>query len=214
MLSIKGDEPMRRKDDSAAEKILECAKEEFMEKGFSEASMRTIAEKAGYTTGMVYSRFADKDELFRAVVEEGADELYSFFLETQSEFAAFPAERQRAEMHSYVEDKIEIMVEIIYRRFDVFKLIVCKSAGSSYQYYIDKMVEVETDNTFRFINVLKANGLKINEVRADLNHMLASAMFNGMFEVVAHDLPKEDALSYIRQLQYFFNAGWDKLLGI
>lgn len=205
---------MRRKDDLAAEKILECAKEEFMEKGFTEASMRTIAERAGYTTGMVYARFADKNELFNALVQEGGDKLYNYFSFVQDEFASFPAERQRTEMHSYVDNKVGNMVDIIYDYFDSFKLIVCKSAGSSYQYYIDKMIDVETRNTVRFINVLKDMGIGICEVRADLNHMLASALFNGMFEVVAHDLPKEDALSYIRQLQYFFNAGWDKLLGL
>ena len=44
--------------------------------------------------------------------------------------------------------------------------------------------------------------------------MLSSAMFNGMFEVVSHDLSREDAFDYICQLQRFFNAGWDCLLGL
>lgn len=205
---------LKKKDDLAVNKILECAKEEFMEKGFSEASVRTIAEKAGYTTGMVYARFADKNELFRAIVEDGANELYDYFKKTEDDFANFPPARQRDEMHAYVDEKVDVMVDIIYDHFDAFKLIVCKSAGSSYAYYIDKMIEIETDNTVRFINALKEIGQPINDVRADLNHMLASALFNGMFEVVAHDLSKEDARVFIKQLQYFFNVGWDKLLGL
>lgn len=205
---------MRKKDDQAVQKILECAKDEFMEKGFMDASMRAIAERAGYTTGMLYARFADKNELFNALVSEGGDKLYHYFCFVQDEFASFPAERQREEMHSYSYDKVGRMVDIIYDDFDAFKLIVCKSAGSSYQFYIDKMIEVETENTVRFINVLNDMGIQTREIRADLNHMLASALFNGMFEVVAHDLPKEDAVSYIRRLQEFFHAGWDKLLGI
>lgn len=205
---------MRKKDDCAVERILECAKEEFMEKGFLDASMRAIAEKAGYTTGMLYARFADKDELFHALVREGADKLYRYFCFVEDEFAAFPPERQKGEMHSYVEGKVNEMVDVIYDYFDAFKLIVCKSAGTSYQYYIDKMIDVETENTVRFINVLRKMGVECSTVRADLNHMLASALFNGMFEVVAHDLSKQDALTYIKQLQIFFNAGWDKLLGL
>ena len=50
---------MRTKNELAVDKILECAKEEFMEKGFEGASMRSIAEKSGYATGMVYGRFAE-----------------------------------------------------------------------------------------------------------------------------------------------------------
>lgn len=205
---------MRKRDDLAVEKILECAKEEFMEKGFSDASMRSIAEKAGYTTGMLYARFADKNEMFNALVSEGADKLYDYFTFVEDEFASFSPEKQRKEMHSYVDGKVVEMVDIIYDYFDAFKLIVCKSAGSSYQFYIDKMIDVETANTVRFIKVLNDMGVETCEIRADLNHMLASALFNGMFEVVAHDFAKADALSYIRQLQDFFNAGWDRLLNI
>ncbi len=205
---------MRRKDDLAAEKILECAKEEFLEKGFAEASIRAIAEKAGYTTGMIYSRFADKSALFRALAEEGAGLLYDCFLQAQNDFAALPPARQKAEMHSYVDEKVDRMVDIIYEHFDAFKLIVCKSAGSGYEYYIDKMIDIETENTARFIGVLHGLGVHTENIRADLNHMLASALFNGMFEAVAHDMPKEDARVYIKQLQIFFNAGWDKLLGL
>ena len=61
---------------------------------------------------------------------------------------------------------------------------------------------------------VKGAGYEIADIRKDLAHMLASAMFNGMFEVVMHDLSREDARQYILKLQEFFNAGWDKLLGL
>lgn len=99
------------------------------------------------------------------------------------------------------------MIDIIYDNFDAFKLIVCRSAGNGYEYYIDKMIDVETKNTVRFIIKFNEAGIKMNDVRADLSHMLASAMFYGIFEVVAHDLPREEARGYIKQVQDFFNAG-------
>ena len=203
---------MRKKDELAVDIILECAKEEFMEKGFEGASMRAIAERAGYTTGMLYGRFADKSQLFRELVSAAADRLFGYF--SEDAFAAFPADRQYREMHSYVGEKVDVMMDIIYDNFDAFKLIVCKSAGSGYEYYIDQMIEIETKNTMRFIRALNEAGIPINEVRADLSHMLSSAMFNGIFEVVAHDLPREEAKHYVVQVEEFFNAGWDKLLGL
>lgn len=205
---------MRTKNELAVDKILECAKEEFMEKGFEGASMRLIAERAGYTTGMVYGRFADKSQLFKELVCDAADKLFDYFSGTEEEFATYPPERQYNEMHTYVDSKVDVMIDIIYDNFDAFKLIVCKSAGSGFEYYIDKMIDVETANTVRFIKQLNGAGIKMNEVRADLSHMLSSAMFNGIFEVVAHDLPREEARGYIKQVQDFFNAGWDKLLGL
>ena len=188
---------MRKKDELAVDIILECAKKEFMEKGCEGASMRAIAERAGYTTGMLYGRFADKSQLFRELVSAAADRLFGYFSGAEDAFAAFPADRQYREMHSYVGEKVDVMMDIIYDNFDAFKLIVCKSAGSGYEYYIDQMIEIETKNTMRFIRALNEAGIPINEVRADLSHMLSSAMFNGVVQV-----------------EEFFNAGWDKLLGL
>lgn len=205
---------MKKKDEIAVDKILECAKDEFMEKGYEGASMRTIAERAGYTTGMLYARFADKSRLFKELVGEAADKLFNYFSKAEDDFAELPPEQQHSDMHTYVESKVDVMIDIIYDNFDAFKLIVCKSAGSGYDYYIDKMIDVETANTVRFIEDLNRAGIQIKEVRADLSHMLSSAMFNGIFEVVAHDLPREEARGYIKQIQDFFNAGWDRLLGL
>ena len=205
---------MKFKDEEAVGQILECAKEEFMQKGFADASMRTIAEKAGFTTGMLYSRFADKNELFSALVKEGADKLYSYFADVQEEFAEFPAAQQVTEMQTYTSGKMRTVLDIIYEYFDTFKLIVCHSAGSSYERYIDRMIEYETDSTERFMRVLQKNGTSVETVRRDINHMLASALFNGIFEVVAHDFPKEDALEYVDAVCEFFYAGWDKLMGL
>lgn len=109
---------MRTKNELAVDRILECALSEFMEKGFEGASMRTIADKSGYTTGMMY------------------------------------AERQYKVMPTNVDKKVDVMIDIIYDNYDAFKLIVCRSAGNGYEYYIDKMIDVETKNTVRFIKSL------------------------------------------------------------
>lgn len=204
---------MRRKDELAVDKILECAKAEFMEKGFADASMRSIAEKAGYTTGMLYGRFADKTQLFNELVEEPANRLFDYFTSAENTFFSMTPQKQYKDMHALVEEKVKAIIDIIYSDFDVFKLIVCKSAGSGYEYYIEKMVNLETENTLRYVDRLRENGIAVNDVRADLTHMLTSALFNGVLEIVWHDFPKEDALQYVTEVQNFFIAGWDYLFG-
>ena len=79
---------MTKPIEGVSEKILACAKEEFLEKGYSEASLRTIAAKADTTTGSIYSRFRDKEGLFGAIVEPAAEGLTRIFLKTQEEFHA------------------------------------------------------------------------------------------------------------------------------
>ena len=57
-------------DVSIDPRLLESAKRHFLEDGFEKASLRTICEDAGITTGALYKRYSGKDELFTAVVRE------------------------------------------------------------------------------------------------------------------------------------------------
>lgn len=196
-------------------KILDAARAEFLQKGFMEASMRSIAERAGYTTGILYSRFAEKDKLFCALVDEGGSALYDYFNQVQEDFAAMPAQTQYTTMNSYTDEKVDHMVDIIYDNFDAFKLIICCSAGSSYEKYVDRLVDIEMYHTRRYIQLLTDMGHPPRtELREDFSHMISSALFNGMFEVVAHDFSREEARSYYAMMEEFFHAGWNKLLGL
>jgi AcrR family transcriptional regulator len=61
-----------RRDESQAqtrEALLSAASRLFDDHGFAATSITDIAEEAGYTTGAVYSNFANKDDLFLAVIE-------------------------------------------------------------------------------------------------------------------------------------------------
>jgi AcrR family transcriptional regulator len=51
------------------ERLLDAAVEVFNRLGYVGASLEAVAEAAGYTKGAVYSNFATKAELFRAVME-------------------------------------------------------------------------------------------------------------------------------------------------
>ena len=61
------------KDDEIKVKIAEVAKQEFLELGYVDASMRNISAKAGLTTGSLYNRFRDKAELFEYIVGDAVN---------------------------------------------------------------------------------------------------------------------------------------------
>ena len=50
--------------------VLAAARRRFEDDGFHGASLDAIAEEAGFSKGVVYSRFGSKDELFLAVLED------------------------------------------------------------------------------------------------------------------------------------------------
>ena len=75
------------------------------------------------------------------------------------------------------------------------------------------MVEVEVESTFCYIDVLRSLGHDVPELDKDLCHMITSGMFDGMFEVLKHDMPKDKAKQFIAQLMEFHTAGWMKIMG-
>ena len=50
-----------------------------MEKGYNDASVRSIAKQAGLTTGAIFRYFADKESLFAALVSLVADHMLDLY---------------------------------------------------------------------------------------------------------------------------------------
>lgn len=76
------------------EKILSCAKEEFLEKGYTDASIRTIAQNAGVSTSTIYTRYSDKEGLFRFLVEPVAKGLKELLRQSLSDFSSLTGHEQ------------------------------------------------------------------------------------------------------------------------
>lgn len=59
--------------------MLQSAQREFLDKGYEKASLRSIAQNAGVTTGALYVRFPNKSALFAALVEPYPAHLLGLF---------------------------------------------------------------------------------------------------------------------------------------
>jgi AcrR family transcriptional regulator len=64
------------------EKIVQQARTLFVEKGFQDVSMRSIAKQVGCTHGALYYHFKNKVELFDAIVEVDFSELNNLLEDT------------------------------------------------------------------------------------------------------------------------------------
>ena len=195
------------------QKILDAGMEEFQEKGFRDASLRKIVKNAGVTTGAFYGYFSSKEALFASIVEPHAAAVMGRFMTAQTVFAELPKEEQPAHMGKESGECVEWMIDCIYDHYEPFKLLICRSDGTSYENFVDNMVNIEVESTFRYIDVLKSLGHDVPELDKELCHMIASGMFDGMLEVLRHDMPKERAKQFIAQLQEFHTAGWAKNMG-
>lgn len=205
---------MQAEESKTLQKILEAGKSEFLEKGFKSASLRNIVKTAGVTTGAFYGYFSGKEALFASLVEEHAKAIMNIFMSAQEEFVKLPSEVQAKHMGVESRSSLNSIIDYIYNHFDEFKLLICKSEGTSYENFIHHMVEIEVEQTLAFIDVLRSQGKNVPNMEKEVCHMIVSGMFSGIFELIQHDMKKENARKYVSELQDFYIAGWSKILGI
>lgn len=204
---------MEDKSPDTLKRIQETALEEFSEKGFLGASLRQIVKNAGVTTGAFYGYFSSKEALFASLVEPHAAAIMGMFMKAQTSFAELPEEEQPAHMGVESSDCISWMVDYICQHREPVKLLLCRAEGTAYEHFVHNMVEIEVEYTLQYMDVLRRLGRDIPVLNRSLCHIIASGMFNGIFEIVIHDMPYEQALRDVEQLREFYTAGWLKLSG-
>ena len=82
---------VRMAGDERHQQILEVAMKLFSKDGFEGTTTKKIATKAGVSEATVFKHFANKDELYRAILDEKA--CSSFFTDPFEKIARFIEER-------------------------------------------------------------------------------------------------------------------------
>ena len=198
--------------ETTLQKINQIAIAEFLEKGFRGASLREIVKKAGVTTGAFYGYYKSKEELFSALVKPHADYVLEYFKKKVDEFMSVPKEEWAAKMTSYSRVGINAIYEYAYANKIAFKLILKASAGTVFENFIHDLVELEIEATHIFYKEMESQGCSTYSLNKNLEHMIISGEFSALFELIIHDIPKEEGLQCVDQLYRFYEAAWYSFL--
>lgn len=136
---------MAKQIEGVSERILNCAKEEFLDKGYTDASLRVIAAAAETSTNSIYVRFKDKEGLFSAIVEPVLNEMIERFLKIQETFYHMDQASQRAHMAEYADGGTMELVQYMYEHLDEFRLLLDASYGTRFHNFVDELVRIEVD---------------------------------------------------------------------
>ena len=202
---------MARREEGVTERLIESARVEFLEKGYDGASLRSIADRAGSSKGAIYIRYADKADLYAAVVKPAADGLIECLASTFGEFGRIPADEQEIRMHSFADDGIAKMIDYIYDHFKDFEILVCSGEESLYSSLMDRLVELDTETTYRYIEAVGNDAVETGRLTPEIMHMINTACFTGIFEIVRHGMDREAAKHYVYRLCRFYRAGWSTI---
>ncbi|WP_242987565.1 TetR/AcrR family transcriptional regulator [Anaerobacterium chartisolvens] len=191
---------------------MEEGKREFLEKGFNDASLRNIVKRAGVTTGAFYGYYRDKEAFFEAMVSPAVNGLMKLLLSAHKSFDELPQDVKKSCVYTYSISYHNELVSYIYDHFTEFKLLITCSGGTAFSDFINSLVEAEEEATLRFVESTGNDALSSGRATPELIHIISSAYFSAVFEVVAHDMTREAADSYIESLRQFFTAGWKTIL--
>ena len=194
------------------DKIMAAAWREFLTYGFTDASMRRIASEAGMSASGLYKHFPSKEDMFSALVEPAFQGLMALYRQEET------AEREALEAGIVTEKwqdggEARLAMTYIYDHLDAFRLLICKSQGTRYESFLHDLAAEEEKTTMAMMDLLKANGGRINEVDRRELHLLVTANVNAVFQAVEHDFTREEAMRYADTLDRFFSKGWQVFFG-
>lgn len=208
---------MRPLNDVLAARILAAAKDEFLDKGYRNASVRCIAAAAGVTTGALYRYYSNKEALFDALMSAPAEEFYRRYKKYSDGFSSKKLDDQLAtlpEISVNPNGDISLFMKYIYENYDAFKLIACCSAGTKYEDYAERLIDIETKSGTVLVRLMQKEGRLTVDADDMLIHIISSTLFTGVFEIISHDANAADAERHINALRAFYTAGWYEMLGI
>lgn len=195
-----------------SEKLVECAKTEFLEKGFDGASLRNVAKNAETSTSSIYIRFGDKDGLLLYITKPVTDGFIGIYKAVQQDFSELPSDVQSETVNEYSTNGMFKLIDYIYDNFDVFRILLDSSCDKFFRVFEHELIDIELDYTLKFMEAVGCRSLDEKKVTPDFLHIVISCFFNGFFEPVRHSMTKDEAYRYIGMLSQYHRAGFGTFL--
>lgn len=188
--------------------LLECAKREFLEKGYMKASLRNICKEAGVTTGALYFFFKDKEDLLAALVEEPLRQLYAIMEEHYA--TEMYNEDQVAQLDIANDGDLEASRQIIrqmYANREAFLLLLTKSQGSRFENCLDEVVDI-SEQQYRRLCDMETNATGRPRVDDYMTHWMAHIMVDTFVHLFLHETEVRVALKHVDALTMYLVRGW------
>lgn len=204
---------MARQIEGVAERIVDAAKREFLDKGYVEASLRTIAAEADTSTNSIYVRFGDKEGLFSAIVEPVLNEMTERFIRIQERFHLMTPEEQAERMPKYADGGTSELIDYMYEHLEEFRLLLDASYGTRFHNFVDELVRIEVEYTYKFMEAVGYSDKFGDAVTQKLLHIVTTSRFESIFEIIRHGMSRKEATEYIELLSRYHRCGFIEIFG-
>ena len=197
---------MANRDHSLDDGIVQAAYSEFLTYGFQKASLHKIAEKAGVTTGAIYTRYKNKDALFASLLQDFFEAMKTLFTPIAEEYEKAKHSAQPEDILRAINAEERIYFQLLTGHYDDCTLFFCRSDGSSVETMLHELMEQKAEQTVEFFSQLY--GKKPN---ADAIRLLMGAQFWYFRQLLDKHLEEDEMFACLQAVLDFTNAGWRQL---
>ena len=194
---------MALRDHSLDDKITAAAMQEFSDKGYTGASLRKIAEKAGATVGAIQIRYKSKDELFASLLKPLLDGIESLFQSTKADYHMGAGADFLPALKISMQHESAAILHLIFDHYEEAVLLLCRSTGSSFEHYFDGIVQSKIKESIVFFQ--NSGFIRVDE---KLLGLLISAQFDSYRRIVAECSDRQAAEMYMESLMTYHIGGW------
>lgn len=198
--------------ENVRQRILDVARLEFYNRGFTKTSMRDIASKVGVGVGNLYNYFSSKDELFRSVLSPVVSACYAMFDKHHGRNGQDAILMTR---NDYLISTVSDYMAILKGHRNLLKILLFKSQGSSLENF---RIEFTDKATAQVKAWFAANKLRYPEMNIDVSdfmiHLHTVWMFTMFEELLMHRITGEKMERIVKEYIDFEINGWKHILHI
>ena len=199
---------MALRNHSLDDKITAAALEAFLDKGYTGASLRKIAQKAGVTVGAIQVRYESKDALFVSLLQPLLNAIQALFQSTKADYYTGAGADLLESLKASMRRESEAILRLIFDHYEQAVLLLCRSAGSSLEHAFDAIVQRKIEESIAFFR--QAGGIAMDE---RLLGLLISTQFDHYRRIVMECSERKEAEAYMDALMIYHFGGWTALFG-
>lgn len=203
---------MSRNKSETHEIVLKAAKKEFLEKGFENASIRSIGEKAGMTSAALYRHAKSKEDLFCQLVDPFVNEFMNRCMK-HKKLSYNMIDNNSSDLFNVNDNEIAIVIDLSDKYQEEMQLVFCRSAGTKYETFIHEFIEMQQHEMEKVLAYMKNLGYKVKNLTSNELHVFLSSYTAAILEPIIHNYTKEETKECLLKIQDFFTPGWMNIMG-
>lgn len=173
---------MQIKKEKIKKRIENAAREDFLEYGFTNTSMRNIAKKAKISTSNIYNYFKSKDYLFYSLIDPIYKRIKNLLINL------FEKERNMGEI-AFFKQTSDLLAHPVSRiiKENAKELIILmdRSEGTKYEDFKENLIKT-IENHFVESVVHMDKAMNSNLKNRFVMHIIANNFLEGLLELARH----------------------------